>query len=157
MTVSAKAARAKKAQSASGERDSLTTGFAFALAGASVIFASYMTIAGPDGPDLPAASASVEPLDPMDRLTTASLARTPRQWGAGRAPGGPLYRIVAVAGGRAYLEMDGDRRNRLMAVSPGMTLAGLGRVLSVTRAGNRWIVRTTSATLIGAADPQSPK
>jgi hypothetical protein len=130
------------------------------LAVVSLSFAVYMnTIAEPGAPF--GVNARRSPnleyrwRDPVARdgdVATASIGDT----GAGALaverddrPGAsaPLYRLVAVAGDRAYVEQVGGEPGLLIAVREGSLLSGAGRVVAIESRSGRWVITTTRAVI----------
>ena len=139
--------------------DITLTSFAALLAIFSLAFAIYMNmIVAPDALVSVNARQSKNTeyrwRDPVSRagdLATASIldsgtAPTNREDNR-RAPGAPFYRLVAVAGSKAYVEEVGGEPGLLIAVTEGSVLSGAGRIVAIESRSGRWIITTTRGTI----------
>jgi hypothetical protein len=140
--------------------------FGAALAGGSIVFAGYMLAYGdgqvrilgmehlaifaqPRGPAITGPSPSE--LSPLANETAVDMAAT----GSVTAPAPrtqtarPLQ-IVAARSDRIWLRMDG----KIVAVSPGEVVPGLGRIVAILRRGGEWrVLDDRGATLMTLPDP----
>jgi hypothetical protein len=157
------------ARQRTGERgEGKLTFVSICLAALAAFFAIYMNTSGegeiavssllrmPSGTtDRP---NDVQP-EALDDLVTGAVTSVNAAGGAGfspvahsRAPAAvSTYRVVAVVGGKAYLESGRGTSLSVIAVEKGSMLPGAGRVLSIVNSAGRWIVETTKITITSDA------
>lgn len=105
------------------------------------------------GLDFSAMDAARRTADPM---VTASIGSGASRGGATLPPLPPSaqvpvtdFRLVAVANGKALIEVAGPGRRQFWEVGEGDVLPGAGRVLRIMREGGAWHVSATYMTIAG--------
>jgi hypothetical protein len=120
---------------------------------------SHGVVAAVGRPDAPGAEETPARLaQSIDPTPTGSI---PDKAGIVRAkPSNFPFKVLYVANGEALMQTDGA----ILHIKPGDTLATLGRINSIERSGDRWIVSTQSGAMFewppqssAASDATGPK
>ncbi len=111
---------------------------------------SHGAVAALGRPDAPGAEETPARLaQSIDPTPTGSI---PDKTGVVRAkPSNFPFKVLYVSNGEALMQTDGA----ILHIKPGDTLTTLGRINSIERSGDRWIVSTQSGAMF-EWPPQSP-